>query len=137
MNKLGYQSFGEFVRLAAPADTLARIGESKIGEQKILSAICRKDPGAPMASLPKTAQLLGQRFTLDAFLFHHGTFDRIPGNRKRMMPLPLDLAASMGQARAIELLKPDVERFGHQERRPLLARQSLLINFSLQRHEGM
>jgi hypothetical protein len=112
---LGYRDFEEFVRRATPADTLARIGDQNIGEQKILSAIVRKEPGSPQFRMPKSAQLLGQRFTLDAYLLHQLTFDRIPGEVKRMMPQPLDLPAALGQPRAIELLQSDLDRHRHQE----------------------
>jgi len=115
MTRLGYRDFEEFVRRATPADTLARIGDQNIGEQKILSAIVKKDPGAPQFRLPKSAQLLGQRFTLDSYLFHQLTFDRIPREVKRMMPQPLDVPAVFGQTRAIELLQSDLDRHRHQE----------------------
>ncbi|MBI3854874.1 MAG: DUF3160 domain-containing protein [Planctomycetes bacterium] len=115
LDKLGYRDFDDFVRRATPVDTLARIGSENIGEQKILSAICRKDPGEPQIRLPKSAQLLGQRFTLDSYLFNQLTYDRATGPRPRLMPRPLDLPAAMGRPRAIELLKPDLDRFGHQE----------------------
>lgn len=115
LGKLGYTDFADFVRRAHPADTLARIGADKIGEQKIMSAIYLKQKDAPTFQLPKTAQMMGQRFTLDSFLFHELTFDRTQGAVARMMPQPLDFPAAMGQPRAIELLKSDLERHRHQE----------------------
>jgi len=113
--RLGYRDFEDFVRRATPADTLARIGDQNIGEQKILSAIAIKAPGDPQFRLPKSAQLLGQRFTLDSYLFHQLTFDRIPREVNRMMPQPLDVPAALGQPRAIELLQSDLDRYRHQE----------------------
>jgi hypothetical protein len=115
LGKLGYRNFGEFVLRAHPADILARIGEEKIGEQKILSAIVIKDPLAPPYRLPKSAQLMGQRFVIDSYLLHQLSYDRATGLLPRMMPQPLDLPASMGQPRAIDLLRPDLDRYGHQE----------------------
>jgi hypothetical protein len=111
----GFANLGEFARKHEPQRVLKAITQGTLGEQKILSAIITKaHPGAPRLPLPRTAQLLGQRFAIDAFIFHHVTYDRTPA--MRLMPSPLDVMGALGSPRAMGHLVPELARFSYQDR---------------------
>lgn len=83
------------------------------GEQKIMSQIMMTNPlsDSPTA-LPPIFAFLGQRFTIDSYVFNNVTYDRIVYQDQKMeryMPSPLDVAFVLGYQEALPLLKTELD----------------------------
>jgi hypothetical protein len=92
---------------------------SPYGLQRIMSQIMYTDPTAPQVVLPRVYLLLGQRFTLDSYVFNNVTFDRVKDLRTgekvtRMLPSELDVQFVLGNNAAAHHLAPELEKFGYQ-----------------------
>jgi hypothetical protein len=111
----GYPTLQSFLKEHPPSVLMRVISEEPVGEQRIMSSIFFKDPSSPPIEVPRVMRLAGQRFTLDSFVLNHLTFDRIPGGIQRLMASPLDVAATvLANPRAIEALKPELDRYPFQ-----------------------
>lgn len=107
--------------LAATSDEALRDGllASPYGIQRIMSQIMVSDPNAPTLVLPRSFLLMGQRFVIDSYVFHHVTYDRLKNLKtgekiKRMLPSELDMQFALGSNVAGELLSDELERYGYQ-----------------------
>ncbi len=89
------------------------------GNQRIMSQIMFTDPTDPPLTLPRSWLVLGQRFTIDSYVFHNVTYDRVQDLRTgtkvlRMLPSELDVQFVLGNDAAAELLVPELDRYGYQ-----------------------
>ncbi len=108
-------------QLAAATDEKlyeALIG-SPYGLQRIMSQIMYTDPTDPPVVLPRVYLLMGQRFTLDSYVFNNVTYDRVQDLRtgtkvKRMLPSELDVQFVLGNDAAAQHLKPELDEYGYQ-----------------------
>lgn len=92
---------------------------SSYGQQRIMSQILESDPEAPTLPLPRVFLLLGQRFTIDAYVFHRLTYDRLvdPASKRkmrRMLPQELDVQFALGSNTAGALLADEIGHFNYQ-----------------------
>ncbi len=92
---------------------------SPYGLQRIMSQVIATDPNAATFVLPRVFLLLGQRFVIDSYVFHHVTYDRLidPGSgtkTRRMLPSELDVMFALGANGAVELLGDELARHSHQ-----------------------
>lgn len=110
--------------LSSPLDLLdteqfeafkAALGASDDYGQKIMSNffivdIAKKNP----ADLPVSFRLLGQKFILDSYIFHHVVYDRIIHEDKtvwRPLPDPLDILSVLGNEDAMALMAGAMEEY--------------------------
>lgn len=112
---------GSLAELAAASDeTLYQaLIASPYGLQRIMSQIMYTDPTDPQLLLPRVYQLLGQRFTLDSYVFNNVTYDRVKDLRtglkvERMLPSELDVQFVLGNDAAAHDLGPELEAYGYQ-----------------------
>ncbi|MCA9513439.1 MAG: DUF3160 domain-containing protein [Myxococcales bacterium] len=100
--------------LARVADTLDAEG---LGRPRIRSQIVRSELADPAHAMPPPfVQLLGQRFSFDAFALSHVVYDDIvfKGEKQlRRLPSGLDVMAVLGNPLAALLLKPEIDRWHH------------------------
>jgi len=92
---------------------------SPYGIQRIMSQILYTDPTAPQLVLPRAYLLLGQRFTIDSYVFNNVTYDRVQDLRTgtkvtRMLPSELDVGFALGNNAAAHHLKPELDEYGYQ-----------------------
>jgi hypothetical protein len=92
----------------------------KYGVQRIMSQIIVTDIGmaAPQIQLPQVFLLLGQRFTIDSYVTHAVTFDRLSdpqtgAKTARMLPHELDVAFALGSNVAGELLTDELDEYNY------------------------
>jgi hypothetical protein len=107
--------------LAAAGDEqlYAALLASPYGIQRIMSQIMYTDPNAPKIVLPRVYLLLGQRFTLDSYVFNNVTYDRVQNLEtgakvKRMLPSELDVQFVLGSNAAGHRLQPELDQWGYQ-----------------------
>lgn len=83
--------------------------------QKLLSNVIMSDPFSSVPSkLPVSFRLMGQRFTIDSYIFSNVVYDKIIYNNKkvmRMMPDPLDIMFVLGNKNAAPLLQEELEKY--------------------------
>lgn len=92
------------------ADLAQALVRGGFGVQRIASQILFVVPGNEGAPLDRAFLLLGQRFVIDSQVLSNVVYDRVP--ETRMMPSPLDVGfAALGNDRAADLLRLDLERF--------------------------
>jgi hypothetical protein len=88
---------------------------SLFAQQKILSCILFSDPMDPdPMKLPVSFRLMGQRFTIDSYVFSNVVFDRIVYNGSKIfrgLPDPLDAMFVLGNDNALPLLQDELEAF--------------------------
>jgi len=119
MQDLGAESLAEVAALPDDAVMNALLA-GDYGLQQIMSQIIYTSPHEPEVVLPRVYLLMGQRFTLDSYIFHHVTYDRLPppadGEAKppRMLPNELDVQFVLGNDAAAPLLEDELEDYGHQ-----------------------
>jgi Protein of unknown function (DUF3160) len=111
----------------ADAELLDAVLAAEWGQQRILSQIVYTDREDPQRILPRTYQLFPQRFTLDSWTLNQVTHDRlldpVTGEKiLRVLPDPLDVAFVLGNDRAADLLRAQLERFPYQGRLEALRR---------------
>jgi hypothetical protein len=83
--------------------------------QKIMSNffyvdVAKKNP----AGMPISFRLLGQKFIIDSYIFHHVVYDRIIYNDEavwRPLPDPLDILSVLGSEDAMALMANEMEKF--------------------------
>ena len=118
MTETGVDNLAEFA--AASDDQLYKaLIDSPYGLQRIMSQIMYTDPTDPQLVLPRVYLLLGQRFTLDSYVFNNVTYDRVQDLRtglkvERMLPSELDVQFVLGNDAAAHNLKPELDKFGYQ-----------------------
>lgn len=82
--------------------------------QRIHSQILMSDPANPDSLRPACAFLLfGQRFIVDSYVFSNVVYDRVRSTPLRMIPSPLDVLAALGNDAALQLLQPELEKYGY------------------------
>ena len=101
------------------AEALEAIMGRNYGLQRIMSQIMFTDPQDPQLILPRVYLLMGQRFTLDSYVFNNVTYDRLtkPGSTTkltRMVPDELDVQFVLGNDTAAHLLAPGFETYPYQ-----------------------
>ncbi|HRI08825.1 MAG TPA: DUF3160 domain-containing protein [Nannocystaceae bacterium] len=105
---------------AAEDDALFKaLVASPYGIQRIMSQIMYTDPTDPPLVLPRVYLLLGQRFTIDSYVFHNVTYDRVQDLRTgakvtRMLPSELDVGFVLGSNTAAHHLEPELQSYGYQ-----------------------
>ncbi len=111
----------DLTKLAAATDEdlYKALIDSPYGLQRIMSQIMYTDPTAPHIVLPRVYLLLGQRFTLDSYVFNNVTYDRVKDLRTgikvtRMLPSELDVQFVLGNDAAAHHLEPELEQYGYQ-----------------------
>ncbi|MEZ4448675.1 MAG: DUF3160 domain-containing protein [Nannocystaceae bacterium] len=92
---------------------------SPYGIQRIMSQIMYTDPTDPPLVLPRVYLLMGQRFTIDSYVFNNVTYDRVQDLRTgikvtRMLPSELDVAFALGNNGGGHHLKPELDGYGYQ-----------------------
>ncbi|MCY0988499.1 DUF3160 domain-containing protein [Nannocystis sp. ILAH1] len=108
----------ELVKLSDEAVYKALI-DGDYGIQRIMSQIMYTDPNAPQLMLPRVFHLMGQRFTIDSYVFNNVTYDRVQDLRTgtkvtRMLPSELDVQFVLGNNAAGHHLKPELDEYGYQ-----------------------
>ncbi len=93
--------------------------QSPYGIQRIMSQIIYTRPTDPPVVLPRAYLLLGQRFTIDSYVFNNVTYDRVQDLRTgakvtRMLPSELDVGFALGSNAAGHHLKPELDAYGYQ-----------------------
>jgi hypothetical protein len=88
------------------------------GVQRIMSQIIVTEVGAPQIQLPQVFLLLGQRFSIDSYIMHSVTFDRLSdpqtgAKTPRMLPHELDVAFALGSDVAGELLADELDEYNY------------------------
>jgi len=95
------------------------VASSLVAQQKILSCILYSDPMDPKPmELPVSFRLMGQRFTIDSYVFSNVVFDRITyGGSKvfRGLPDPLDAMFVLGNDNALPLLQDELETYKYSQ----------------------
>lgn len=91
----------------------------RYGIQRIMSQIMYTNPMDPPLRLPRVYQLLGQRFTIDSYVFHNVTYDRVLDLRSqqkvtRMLPDELDVQFVLGSNTAAQHLAPQLQQYPYQ-----------------------
>lgn len=127
MNPQDMTAFMAELGLTTPEDLAAASDEllykallaSPYGIQRIMSQIMYTDPTAPQVVLPRVYLLLGQRFTLDSYVFNNVTYDRVQNlmtgaKVKRMLPSELDVQFVLGNNAAAPHLEQDLTKYGYQ-----------------------
>jgi len=118
MAETGVDSLAELA--AASDETLYKaLIDGPYGLQRIMSQIMYTDPTDPQIVLPRVYLLLGQRFTLDSYVFNNVTYDRVQDLRtglkvERMLPSELDVQFVLGNDAAAHDLKPELDQYGYQ-----------------------
>jgi hypothetical protein len=91
------------------------VASSLAAQQKILSCILYSDPFDPKPmELPVSFRLMGQRFTIDSYVFSNVVYDRITyggGKIFRGLPDPLDAMFVLGNDNALPLLREELENY--------------------------
>lgn len=112
---------GDYAGLAAADDEalFKALTASPYGIQRIMSQIMYTDPTDPQLVLPRVYLLLGQRFTIDSYVFNNVTYDRVQDLRTgqkvtRMLPSELDVGFALGNNGAAHHLKPELDQYGYQ-----------------------
>jgi len=93
--------------------------KGRFGIQRIMSQILYTDPSDPPLLLPRTFLMLGQRFTIDSYVFNNVTYDRVTDSRTgtkltRVLPDELDVQFVLGSNEAGQLLQSEFDRFPYQ-----------------------
>lgn len=96
--------------LGAVRDTVLGASDQQIRSQVLVSPA--EDPKE--VPPPKTFQVFGQRFAIDSFVLSKVVYDSIvfkDKKIKRFMPSALDVMAALGNDDAVELLRPELEKY--------------------------
>ncbi len=99
-------------------DLFDGIMRGRYGIQRIMSQIMYTNPIDPPVVLPRVFHALGQRFTIDSYVFNNVTYDRVQDLRTRtkvtrMLPSELDVQFVLGSNDAADLLRPELEHHGY------------------------
>ena len=118
MDAVGAHSAAELAAL--PDDILyKKLIDGDYGIQRIMSQIMATDPTDPPVVLPRVFHMMGQRFTIDSYVFNNVTYDRVQDLRTgvkvtRMLPSELDVQFVLGNNAAAPHLKPELDQWGYQ-----------------------
>lgn len=118
LTDLGVDSSAELAEVTDAAMLEALI-VGKYGLQRIMSQIMFTDPTDPPLRLPRVYQMLGQRFTIDSYVFNNVTYDRVTDLRDgtkltRMLPNELDAQFVLGSNAAAHHLGDELDRYPYQ-----------------------
>jgi Protein of unknown function (DUF3160) len=118
---MGHAGIGNLEDLVATSDEklLEALIVGNYGLQRIMSQIMYTDPTDPPLRLPRVYQLLGQRFTIDSYVFHNVTYDRVADLRSdlkltRMLPDELDAQFVLGSNAAAQHLAGELADYPYQ-----------------------
>jgi hypothetical protein len=115
-------------RLASPAAilqanagaVLTLLTENDYGQQRITGQLLYRHAAnaspAPI-SRPVSLMLLGQRFAIDSYVMSNLVYDRLIVDGRpveRALPAPLDVAAALGNDRAVTHLAGELETYGYE-----------------------
>jgi len=93
------------------------LSKHSFAEQKILSQVLSNNPFNPNQIKPASSFLLfGQRFVIDSYITGNVVFDKIVyDNRRieRILPSTLDILFALGNSAAVQLLKPEIEKYNY------------------------
>lgn len=79
--------------------------------QKILSQLLYGNSDSVNKIKPAAAfMLMGQRFLFDAFILGNVVFDKV---KNRIMPSTMDAMFVLGNNSAVQLIKPEIEKYGY------------------------
>jgi hypothetical protein len=102
---------------------LETIDAGNYGVQRICSQLMEVDDG--VTSLPNSFAFLGQRYTVDSYVFTKVVFPNT--TQRRMMPNPLDVAfAALGNDQAAPLLRSELDTYAYA---PSLAKARQLVEW--------
>lgn len=93
----------------------AQLATKSYSSQRINSQILMSDPMSPEQLKPAGAfLLLGQRYIVDSYVTGELVYDKITyhGTKvPRMLPATLDILAALGNDAALQLLRPELEKY--------------------------
>lgn len=100
-------------------DAYKALIDGDYGIQRIMSQIMFTDPNLPQIMLPRVFHLMGQRFTIDSYVFNNVTYDRVQdlttgAKVTRMLPSELDVQFVLGNNAAAHHLETELDRYGYQ-----------------------
>lgn len=115
LTDLNIQSADELLNDSNYDKLCVALTEAPQAQQKILSTIMIMDPDNPQPDqLPVSYRLLGQRFALDSYVFYNVVYPNIIYQSRKIwrpMPNPLDIAFSLGNNNAAQLLKNELDTY--------------------------
>jgi len=118
MEDAGVQSTQDLLDPEIQSKVLQIMQEKGYGNQRICSHYLGSDPFDPhVQPMPKTFAFMGQRFTVDSHVFSNVVYDRIVVNGvkiQRLMPDPLDAMFVIGNNRALNHLKGELNKWNYQ-----------------------
>lgn len=127
MSPLDMNAYADAIGAHAPAELVKlsddllykKLIDGDYGLQRIMSQIMYTDPTDPPLVLPRVFHLMGQRFTVDSYVFNNVTYDRVQDLRTgvkvtRMLPSELDVQFVLGNNAAAPHLKPELDKYGYQ-----------------------
>lgn len=107
------------------------LSKNSFAEQKILSQVLSNNPFNPNQIKPAASFLLfGQRLVIDSYITGNVVFDKIVyDNRRieRILPSTLDILFALGNSAAVQLLKPEIEKYNYSSN--LAALRYLIDNY--------
>lgn len=107
----GVSTPGELVRHPDPAQLLALLTSNDYGQQRITGQVLHSASARPISFM-----LMGQRFTVDAYLMSNLVYDRllVDGHKvQRPLPSPLDVMYALGNDRALTHLQGELAQYGY------------------------
>lgn len=127
MSPVDMTAYAKAVGAGSPAELAGKSDEElykalidgDYGIQRIMSQIMFTDPTDPPVILPRVFHTLGQRFTVDSYVFNNVTYDRVQDLRTgvkvpRMLPSELDVQFVLGNNAAAQHLVPELDKWGYQ-----------------------
>ncbi|MCP4518189.1 MAG: DUF3160 domain-containing protein, partial [Delftia sp.] len=107
----GVSAPGDLVRHPDPAQLLALLTSNDYGQQRITGQVLHSSSARPVSFM-----LMGQRFTVDAYLMSNLVYDRllVDGQAvQRPLPSPLDVMYALGNDRALTHLQGELAQYGY------------------------
>jgi len=91
--------------------------KSEYTASKIFSSVIYDDIHSEPMEFPKIFQFMGQRFVPDSYVLQNVTYDRVlPYNGNvRLLGSGLDVAAVLGSERAVQNLKPEIQKYNYKQ----------------------
>jgi hypothetical protein len=117
MSDANIQSAAELTDTVRVRAFLNALSQKPYAFQLINSQILFSDPMSPDQLKPASAfLLLGQRFVVDSYVTGSVVYDKILFNNEkmlRMLPSPLDILFAIGNNAALQLLKPELDKYNY------------------------
>jgi hypothetical protein len=84
---------------------------------KIFSSVMYSEPHNKPTTYPKIFQFMGQRFVPDSYILQSVTYDQVPpyNGSFRLLGSGLDVAAVLGSAKAVQNLKPEIQKYNYND----------------------